>query len=340
MRREPLDPEVPVDPEALAALLDGTLPAHERDELLERLARSPADYEAFVEAASVLRDLEGGSGAAPAPPAPPLPPPAAPAPVREIRPARRRLPGAKLWLPLAAALAAVLAGVVVVPWVLRNTGGEARAALALLDDAPVAPASGDGSLETVLGRDWNQPGWPVKRGGGETLPARQWEFRIGVRLADLDAARDARDTPAVQATATELTRMVERVGPDAGFRAEDFEALRMLAADPQSGRDPSTGARAVKELGDGFRDSPWFGLGIWVEQARLAALAGRGEFFESQKARKVLSGLADSIQEADAEDSVARHLRDLDVQIRDGVQPGELDEIRTTLTAIMRESGA
>ncbi len=335
MRREPLDPEVPVDPEVLAALLDGTLPPHERDEVLERLSRSPGDYEAFVEAASVLRDLEDGSGAAPVPPAPPtLPPPASP-PVPEIRPVRRRLPGPKLWLPLAA----VLAGLLVVPQVLRNTGGEAQAALALLDDAPVVPASGDGSLTRALGQDWDQPGWPVKRGGGESLLKQRWEFRIGVRLAELDAAVDARDAPAMYGAATELSRMMERLGPDAGSVAMDYPGLGTLAADPQSGRDWEAGARAVKELGEGFRDSPWLGLGIWVEQARLASLARRVEFFESQKARKVLAGLADSIEQEDARTSVARHLRDLDSRIGDGVSPGEMDAIRTRLAAIIRESG-
>ncbi|MET0400732.1 MAG: hypothetical protein ABW277_28350 [Longimicrobiaceae bacterium] len=338
MRREPLDPEVPVDPEALAALLDGTLPEHERDEVLERLARSPAEYEAFVEAASVLRDLDDESGAPPVPPASPVAPPDSP-PVREIRPARRGLPGAKLWLPLAA----VLAGVMVVPGlvtVVRGPGGGAASApLALLDGAPVVPASGDGSLALVLGQDWDQPGWPVKRGSGDSLTDESGEFRTGVRLADLDAAADARDTPAVQATATELTRMVERVGPDAGSMAEDFEALGMLAANPQSGRDPSAVARAVGEVGEAFRDSPWFGLGIWAGQARLAVLAGRVEFFESQEARKVLAGLADSIEREDTGASVAPHLRALDARIGGRVTPGEMDAIRTSLAAIIRESG-
>jgi hypothetical protein len=337
MKREPLDPQVLVDPEALAALLDGTLPEHERDEVLERLARSPGDFEAFVEAARVLRELEDESGAPPAPPAPPpVPPPASP-PVREIRPARRGLPGAKLWLPLAA----VLAGVLVVPQLLRDTGGEAQAALALLAGAPVVPGSGDASLTRALGADSDQPGWPVKRGSGDSLTDESWEFRIGVRLADLDAAIDAHDAPAMRAAAVELTRMVERLGPGAGSVAEDYPELGLLAADPRAGGGREAGVRAVEKLGNHFRDSAWLGLGIWVEQARLAALAGRVEHFADSDTRRVLAGLADSIQdEMGTAASVVGLLHDLQKQIGGGVSTSQLEAIRASLTGIVRESGS
>lgn len=326
MRPEPLDPEV------LAALLEGTLPADERDEVLERLAQSPDDYEAFVEAASVLRDLEEDAGAAPV--APP-PPPAAPTPVREIRPARRWFHGPRLWLPLAA----ILAGVLVVQRVVLDDGG-ARAPVELLERDPLVRSSGSGSLALALGPEWDQPGWSVRRGGGQSLADARRDFRIGVRLADLDAALDAGDAQAVQRVAPELTGMVEQAGPGVGFLAAELQEIAALAAAPGPRRDPAREAGAAAELADLFQDAPWFGLGVWVGQARLAALAGRTDFFEDEAARRVLEGLIEPVAKQPGPGApVARHLRGLYDRIRDGVSPGELEAIRPALAAIVRESG-
>jgi len=323
VKRERLDPEV------LAALLEGTLPADERDAALERLAHSPDDYEAFVEAASVLRDLEDDAGAAPATP------PATPPPVRDIRSARRRLPGTRLWLPLAA----LLAGVLVVQRVVLHDGG-ARTPVALLERDPLVRSSGSGSLAVALGPEWDQPGWSEHRGGGRSLAEQRRDFRIGVRLADLDAALDAGDAQAVQRVAPELVRMLEQVGPRVGFLPEGYQEAAALATAPEPRRDPAWEAGAAAELADLLESSPWFGLGIWVEQARLAALAGRTEFFADAAALEVLDELVDPIRRQPGTGaSVARHLRRLRGQIDAGVSPGGMEAIRTTLAAIVRESG-
>lgn len=323
VKREPLDPEV------LAALLEGKLPAGERDEVLERLAQSPDDYEAFVEAASVLRDLEDDAGAAPVPPPPSTPSP----PVPDIRPARRRLPPAspKLWLPLAA----VLAGVLVVSR-LGMPSGEA-APVALLERDPLVPS---GSLEAALGPDWDRPGWSVRRGGGQSLAGRRRDFRIGVRLAELDAALDAGDARAVRRVAPQLVLVMEQAGADAGLLAEEYEGIAALATAAEPRRDPGREAAAAVRLVDLLDDSPWFGLGVWVEQARLATLAGRTEFFGARDVQGVLDELIDSLaQESGEGASVAGRLRELRDRMRGGVAEGELQAVRAQLAAVVRESG-
>lgn len=327
MRREPLDPEVPVDPEALAALLDGTLPAHERDEVLERLARSPGDYEAFVEAASVLRDLEDESGAAPVPAAPPPPPSTASPPVREIRPARRGLPGAKLWLPLAA----VLAGVLVVPRLLADP-----APLELLDGRTLVPTPGDGSL-AALGQEWSQPGWSVKRGSGRSLVEQHRDFRIGVRLAELDVAFEARDAQAVRRVEPELISLLSQVEAS-GLVLDEYRQIRERASRQGPGGGEEERARALANLSAFLQDSPWFGLGIWLEQARLAALANQPRFFTAS-ASGALEKLTDRVAGQQGEDApIVQRLRSLRGLV-DAVPRHGLGPVRSALPGIIRESG-
>ncbi len=327
VKRETLDPEV------LAALLEGTLPPHERNEALERLARSPDDYEAFVEAASVLRDLEDDTGTAPVSPPPP---PTVPPPVREIRPPRRWLPEAKLWLPLAAAVACVL----VVQRVLLDDGDAPQTPVALLDRAPLVAAAGSGSLERSLGAGWDQPGWSVRRGGGQSLAEQRRGFRIGVRLAELDAALDAGDAEAVRDVAPDLVALIDQIGSNAGPLVRDYQRISDLATRQEPRREPDLEAESAAELTELFREAPWFGLGVWVEQARLATLAGRTELFDDPAAREALQALMSQVgRQLGPEASIARSLRDLDDRIGDGVTAGELEAIRSALTTLVREAG-
>ncbi|MEW5928433.1 MAG: hypothetical protein AB1941_13275 [Gemmatimonadota bacterium] len=330
MKSEPLDPGGRVDPEVLAALLEGTLPAHERDEVLARLARSPDDYEAFVEAASVLRDLEEESGAAPVPPSPPPPAPGTPPPVREIRPARRRLPGPKLWLPLAA----VLAGVMVVPGLLEDPASAAP--LELLDGRTLVATPGDGSLAS-LGQEWNQPGWSVKRGGGRSLPEQHRDFRIGVRLAELDVALEAGDAQAVRRVEPELISLLSQVEAS-GLVLDEYRQISERASrqDPDGGEEER--ARAVANLAAFLQESPWFGLGIWLEQARLAALANQPRFFTAS-ASDALEKLTSRVAEQQGKDApIVQRLRSLRGLV-DAVPRNGLGPVRSALPGIIRESG-
>ena len=55
----------PIDPERLAALLDGTLDPEERDRLLAQVAASDADAAVFGDTAEVLRVLEAEAAVTP-----------------------------------------------------------------------------------------------------------------------------------------------------------------------------------------------------------------------------------------------------------------------------------
>src|SRR5215208_5211320 len=57
-RRRRLVKEPTIDPERLAALLDGRLDERARSEILAQLAASEADLEVMADAAAVMREME------------------------------------------------------------------------------------------------------------------------------------------------------------------------------------------------------------------------------------------------------------------------------------------
>lgn len=261
----------PIDPDTLAALLDGRLDAAERERVLAQLARDEASYEAFLEASAVLRELEGSSAAASPPAANAEPPPplglvtgsaaaAAPAPVV----ARRRWPW-KLPAAAGALLAAGVAGVLLMP---RGDADPLAAARAVAG----APAG-----------DWTRPVWPAVRGEEEALSPRARAFRAGVRLAQLEVAAARGDTGALATASLSLDRLARSVPGGAGAGRRIDAAAQGSAATRDSLADE---LRAV--LGE----AAWLDLGAWSEAARLAARARDERFFAAEGApRQALARL-------------------------------------------------
>ena len=310
-----------MSPEALAALLDGRLSGEERDAVLRRLASSPDDFEAFAEAARVLRDLEADAAAPPARPAAPPPPEA---PFR-----RRRFPPVKAWLPLAA----ILAGAVLIPPLLSDRGG-AGGPLDLLDGASLVASPGDGSLAAALGPDWDQPGWSVTRGNGGARGDERQEFRAGVRMADVEAAFDARDAQAVRRVRPELVGLLRRLGVSS-LTVQEYEAIA-----PGSGPDRENDrARVASRVAESLERSPWFALGVWVEQARLAALANNTGHFD-ERAAELLDELTTRVAQERGQDApLVGRLRQLHGIVHDGASPDELRSMSVVLGEVMRQSG-
>ena len=308
----------PVDPEALAAFLDGELDPEERATVFERLSRSQGDYEALVEAMRIRRDLEADAGTAPPP-------------VKQVTPVRR-LPGVQLWVPLAA----VLAGALLVPPLLHQEDG---APWTLLHGASLVRSRGDGSLAAALGEGWDEPGWSGTRGDRRTLTERQRVFRIGVRLVDLELASGADDARAVRDLAPELASLVAGLGSEGDIVAE-YQEIGSRATGSAALRDlDANRARAAEELADILGNSPWFGLGVWAEQARLAAVANRTEFFDERTTHALDEQIARLVQGRGEGAEVVQSLRGLRRLLDSGASPGELGAIRATLATVILESG-
>jgi hypothetical protein len=166
-----------IDPERLAALLDGRLSKAERAELVSRLAASEQTLEAYADAAAVAGELQ---------------------------------PGRRRWLPPARwiAIAAALAGLALAPWLWTRARSGARddpgRFVALL-------ASQTGALPAGL--DANP--WGSVRGPDQALTARARAARLGARLVDLELAVQRRDTMAavVAADIRALLDWIPAAGP-------------------------------------------------------------------------------------------------------------------------------
>ncbi|HEU0012305.1 MAG TPA: hypothetical protein VFQ45_01405 [Longimicrobium sp.] len=299
-----------VNPEEVAALLDGTLPDNERAALMERLARSPEGIEMLAETARLMGRV---SDDAPQPPHPPKP-----------RPGWSR----RLWVPTVAVLALAL----LVPFALRRGGGGEGAPLRL-DGSTLVAAPGEGSLAAALGTGWEQPGWSVMRGTGAGAANRPGDFRIGVRLVDVEAALDARDAAAVRRVQPELASLLAR--RQAGSLMAEYQDIGSRAAAPTAklARDRRHAATGMQEF---FRDSPMFAAGVWVEQARLAALARETDYFSAAVAEE-LATLIGRTREAGARASFVQALERVHALLGDGVAPAELDAVRSALAIATRE---
>lgn len=260
-QRRPIPVKEPtVDPERLAALLDGRLDERERAEVLARLAASEEDFEAYVDAIAVTRELEAGDEAEG---------------VTPLRPPGRRWwqrPGGH-WL----AIAAVLAGIALAPWLwTRASGPDLRDPgryVALLE------AEGAG-----LPAGWDRTPWAVTRGPGDPLTPEARAVRLGVRLTELELAARAGD-PAAAALAGEIVALLEEVR-GAGPVAAIYGEVRRRAGEPAETLKPllEQGRKAVAQVAG----EEMVALGAWAEAARVAAARRDAEFFRSRESREML----------------------------------------------------
>lgn len=245
-----------MDPETLAAFLEGKLAPQERARVLAQLAASPADTAQLLEAARVRAALEAASASSGAFEAP-----------RKAR-----------WPMIVTALAAVLIAAIAIGRFSRPRSPE----ILVLASALRVPDTGT---------DWSAPPWDIERGAPGSLSEQATVFRIGARLVDLEVAAGGPDTTAARRITRDLVTLVSRL-PAGGPAAAHFDRLGIDAGAVLSARQRATAARAVRELVEG---SPWLDLGGWLEAARIAGAAGDSVFFASgSKAHSILTRLRDS----------------------------------------------
>lgn len=224
-----------LDPETLAALMDGRLSDPERARVMAALQASDADLEVLGDAAAVMEALQ--ESASPASP---------PGGIRW-----------RVWLPLAA----LVAGVSLIPVL----GGPSRADFAdlRLTLARVEPVSSPLALPPVAGRD------AVRSGAPDALldslgPAAR-SFRRGAAFARLtvvvpDARRTGADAAALEALLTSSAGGAARPTVQAWYPAG--------AADEEAWTAAAEALAAVEGAPAAFR------LGLEVETASLLVAEG------------------------------------------------------------------
>jgi hypothetical protein len=250
----------PIDPERIAALIDGRLGERERAELLARLATSSDDdLESVADAVAVARELEGENAAAPAA-------------VRR-RPSWRRPPGS--WL----ALAAAAVGVVLAPAIWWSTRGQDGAG------DPSRFARAITQAEGGLPAGWDTHPWGATRSAPAGLTPQARAVRVGARMTDLELAARAGD-PRTAELAGDVVALLADV-PGSGPATTDYRAVMMADPGGPSERLTALVERARMSVTPIF-DRDYLEVGAWLEAARLAASRRDSAFFASRASRDML----------------------------------------------------
>jgi hypothetical protein len=261
-----------IDPETLAAFLEGTQSPAERERVRHTLLRSPQSFDAFLELAALDRTMDSGAA--------------------RVEPRRRF---GRTWQIIGPMLvAAGLTGVVILAWPppwRRADRTPAASTPQLAQSSALIGVSGPGSVRVALGPSWSEPGWSVARGGDAALSARARAFRAGARCAEVEVAAQAGDPDALMLATASLLELL--AGVNAG--APISRAFRALSATADPGGRAARLA-TVLQLRKLLGSDAWFDLGMWVETARLALLARQLEFFAAtgpgvNDLRRILSAL-------------------------------------------------
>jgi hypothetical protein len=170
----------------------------------------------------------------------------------------------KKWrVALPIATAAALAGVLTVSQIIQS--GRGPEPLRMVRNAAWLHEAKQNGAKEKLGADWNRLAWAAQRSGNSTaLSPRGAAVRAGVLQVNLNVAVVTKEDATVTQTRAELRRVLSSV-PGGGPAAAQADAASIGALN--------------KTVGQLFDDSPWYRLGIWLGQARLAALAQDVLFF-------------------------------------------------------------
>jgi hypothetical protein len=242
-----------LDPETLAAFLDGKLAGAERERVVRILSTSSDDYATMVDAAAVMHEVG-------------VPPRAV-----DRRPSRRTM-----WR---LAAAAGIAGLALLPGLLEESAPEIR----LLEEY--------GALNTdnaPLPRSWTELALPATRGGSSDGDG--WEFRTGLRTTSMIAASKMRDTAAVRVFVSDLISELETRGGAASAsvaRLRDFDV-----SSPETIDDAASEIRAVFH-GAWYDLGSWSGQARIAEMRGLTIFfnSGGNATAELEKVRNALAEL-------------------------------------------------
>ena len=287
----------PIDPERIAALIDGRLNADQRAALLAELDASPEAFEAYSDAVAALRDIDGDRPASIGGGTPPS--------GRVSRPFRSYAP--------TIALAAVILIAVALP-LARSARGprldEPRTLAALLQ-----PTSSGVTTP-----------WSELRGSGDALSPRARGVRIGARIVDLELLARSRDTSAAR-VALQVAALLDGI-PAGSLAASAYRSLAVTGTGTPSPAALGGAASFAEQVAGGAEVR----AGAWIEAARVAAAQRNESFFQSSRTRDAERGIA-SLENLPA--SARAALAELSRLL--AASPRDWPAIENALTALLRE---
>jgi hypothetical protein len=242
-----------LDPNELAALIDGRLSAAERDATLARLSELPDDLEILADAVAVAEELDDD--------------------VPDIQPIARRhrphVPPVAWWLSAAAAILIVATLPVMVR---RETGPTVDGYASLL------------SNRVALAPGWERLSWAVVRGSPNDIKARTRSVRAGALSTTIDVSVGRRDT-AISGFASQMADLLADV-PGANRLVTTYRAI--AKAGVSAHKDTVREARiATREM----LTKEAFDNGAWLKAANIAAADHDSGFFVAKASVDQLAGL-------------------------------------------------
>ena len=255
--------EPEIDPERLAALLDGRVDEKERAELLARLAASPETRSVLADAASIIDDVQASSSA--------------PSTSKGTGRIRGRFPFSTSWMALAAGVV-ILVSASVLYRSTRTGSTDAAAYAKLLADASGLPASFD-----------TRP-WGTARSATQPVTEQGRAYRLGARLTDLELTVPRRDSRVATLAEDAASLLVEV--PVGGGAVRAFRDLATAASTANANLEPLLGSarRELASLAD--VDQERMRYGSWLEAARVAAARHDSVFFLRRETRQTMASLA------------------------------------------------
>ena len=287
-----------IDPERIAALIDGRLSGQERDALLSQLASSREYLELFADASIIARELG----------LPPSPAdsgsPADSSSNSNVDPGRALVASAvtrptlvatkrrktRVWT---AALAAALL-IVFAPWALERAG--------FPGDKGSPAASIIAQLEPGIPVGWDGTPWSATRGESAALTPKARAVRVGARSADLELTLAAGDG-AARGIADDIIALLAGA-PLSGSVAQVYEAVR-----DSIGVAPSRLTPLVQRGYDGATEllgRSDVALGTWTEAARVAAARRNSAFFASAQTTRTLRDLTANASDQQTQSALSR----------------------------------
>lgn len=232
-----------IDDEMLAAFIDNTLAPAERARVAAMLSTDPMRYQEFIDAASIVAELEAPLAAKQRGAA------GADAPVRQ-----------RNWLAIGAPVL-LAAGIAAVLWLRPHRDVAPLTTYAVLQQRPIVAAGGADAVQRALGTGWDQPQWSAVRGGGGAMTlAAGVRARLGARAVELEVAGAANDSVAARAVAESLAALL-------GAAPGAAPVVAQLRAQPMG--DAAERATRTAQLRALSGDTAAFDAGVWVEAVRL-----------------------------------------------------------------------
>jgi len=303
-----------VDFELISAFIDGRLSGAERDRAVRLLADSEAAFEVYSDALRARADLGAEADKVVS--------------IADVRARRAGVP----WRTVGSVAAAAVVVIAVFPMI------EARRNRAVMDVASielVRPFVSSPEARTLALDASNARGWSVTRGGGGRLENSAVDFRLGVRVVDLQVAVAQQDTLRADRMVREIVEALNDVVTAEPVQAR-FEALRTDAARRGSAVELTESISRAEQALDDHLESFWFDFGRWVAAGELAARVRSAEFFASAQTERFLKVAAATggLSTGDAE--LLLRIGDLGGQ---GVTDAEFETIREHFSTLIRRYG-